>query len=719
MRFLVPLGLLVAALVVGPLVAHLLRRRRPEERPFPAARLVPTAPPVARRRAHLEDRWLLLIRALAVLLLALLAASPLVRCSSLSLDRKGGASIALAIVIDDSASMQAPLPSSARHGGATTRFDLAIVSAREIASSLRSGDSTTIVLAGSPARVALAPTSDAAVVRAAIDKIASDHGSDRATDLDGAITLASSALGELPQPDRRIALLSDLADGNSGAPPLAAPENKGIRVDAPLEALRAPPDVGTADCAILAATPEGDAVRVKAACSLPTGVGKRAIEIVTADAAHTKVGSLALPPSPPAAPATFELLVPIDKSKVSSLAPTEGKPTLLARVTGEPEALTHDDVAPVLGAATAPAVGVVVGEGGALDEIVATGGAPVVERALVALQSGVPIRPLPSVPDRETDLASFAGLAVDDPAGLGPEQRAAVSAWVERGGVLFVALGPRSATPPLGSSLEPFVLRSTRWEKVTGPLGVDPKKAGPLGEGVDPPADLAPKGRAILDREDEARFSVRSAFGSGAPLILSRAVGQGEVWLSTLPFAPDQSDLPVRPAFLALLDAFVARARDRGAGARLAVGESWSVGAEGSLVVVPIDNEGKKGAPLEIERGIERHGDATSEGQRARPAKIGAYLVTIAAHGAAPRTEVRAVAPNAAETDLRPRALAPTVAAGAGSGLARTHTELGSTLAILVVGLVAIELAARAFRLFVAARDDAGAEDAEGRPSQI
>ena len=62
--------------------------------------------------------------------------------------------------------------------------------------------------------------------------------------------------------------------------------------------------------------------------------------------------------------------------------------------------------------------------------------------------------------------------------------------------------------------------------------------------------------------------------------------------------------------------------------------------------------------------------------------------MTIAAHGAAARTEVRAVAPNAGETDLRPRALAPTVATGAGSGLARTHTELGSTLAIAVVIVV-------------------------------
>lgn len=704
MRLLVPLGLLVAIAIVGPLVAHLLRRRKPEERDFPAARLVPTAPPVARRRAHLEDRWLLAIRALAIALLALLAASPLVRCSRLTLDRKGGASVALAIVVDDSMSMSAPLPSSARRGGAKTRFELAIVAARELASSLRSGDATTIVLAGSPARVLLAPTQDAGAVRATLEKLAEGGTSDRATDLEGAIALASASLAELPQPDRRVVLLSDLADGAPGAPPLAPPEGKGVRVESPVEGLHATPDVGLADCAVVAATPEGDAVRAKLACALAGApVGKRAVEIVTADAGQTKVGTAALPPSPPPSPATFDVVVPVDKSKVPSLAPNDGKPTLIARLTGETDAIERDDAAPVLGAASAPAIAVVVGEGGALDEVPATGGPPILERALVALQSGVPIRPLPGIPDREVDLAPFAGLAIDDPNGLGPEQRAAVSTWVERGGVLLLALGPRATALPLGNNFEPFLVRPLRWERVTGALGVDKAHAGPLGEGAEAPTDLAPRGRAVLDREDEAHFVVRTAFSNQTPLLASRAIGQGEVWISTLPFTLDQSDLPVRPGFLALLDAFVARARDRGAGARLLAGEAWNVGANDDIQVVALDARGvATGAPLEVER--------TAEGKRVRPSRIGAYLVTITAKGAQPRRDVRAVVPSPTEVDLRPRALAPAVASGQGSGLSRTARELGSTLALALVLLAAIEIAARAIRLYIVSREDAAEE---------
>lgn len=680
MRLLVPLGLLVALAVVGPLVAHLLRRRRPEERLFPAARLVPTAPPIARRRAHLEDRWLLLIRAIAVLALALLATSPLVRCHQLSLDRRGGASVALALVIDDSMSMRAELPDHARRGGAKTRFQLAIVAARELASSLRSGDVTTIVMAGSPARVVLAPTQEASVVRAAIERLAQEGAADRATDLDGAIEIAAAALAELPQPDRRVVVLSDLADGS--AAPIAAPEGKGVRVETPIDALREPPPSGLGDCAVIAATPDNDAVRVKLACAI-TSVGQRAVEIVGTDG--TSFGRAAFPAAPSPA---FELAVPVDPSKSATLTPADGRPRAFARIVGEKDAIASDDSAPVLGAATAPAIGVVVAE----EEIVATGGAPVLERALTALQTGVPIRPIPATPDREVDLAGFAGLAIDDPAGFGPESRLALAKWVEGGGVLLVALGPRAASLPLGNAFEPFLNRPVRWEKVTGPLGVDKNKAGPFGEGVEPPANLAPIGRAIFDREDESRYVVRTAWTNGAPLLITRASGQGEVWFVALPFAPDVSDLPVKPSFLSLVDAFVSRARDRGAGARLLVGDPWVVGPADSLEVVRLDDKGARdGDPLPVE--------SIADGRRVRPGRIGAYLVTVTPNGGAAHKDVRAVAPAPAEVDLRSRPVAPSVATGSQSGLQRTTTELGPVLALALVLLAVIELLARGYRL--------------------
>ena len=699
MRFLVPLGLLVAVAVIGPLVAHLLRRQRPLERPFPPARLVPSAPPIARRRAHIEDRWLLAVRAIAILALALLAASPLVRCSQLALDRKGGASIALAIVLDDSMSMRAELPPAARRGGATTRWALAIVAAQELAGSLRAGDVTLVVLAGAPARLALPPTGEAATVRAVLDTLSREGPSDRGTDLDGALALAASAMRDLPQTDRRMVLLSDLADGGAAAGAIAVPTLERLVVEAPLEGLRADPPSGASDCAALAASPEGaDAVRVRVSCALHGApVGERAIDVVATEGG-ARAGTAPFPPSIPEAPQTFEVLVQVDPSRVgAALDASSPRPTLFARLRHDAagkgrDAIASDDATPVLGVATAPAIGVVVGEGGALDEVVATGGAPLLERALEALQSGATIRPLPSTPDRKVDLAPFAALAIDDPPGLAPEAREALDAWVDEGGVLLLAVGPRAASPPLGQSLAPFLQRPVRWEKVEGPLGVDPAHGGPLGDGASLPTDLAPKGRAIFDREDVDRMLTAAAWKDGVPLLATRARGQGEAWLVNLPFAPETSDLPLRPAFLAMLSEFVERTRDRGAGARLEVGKSWTAGPDDALEAVALDEHGQPtGPPLALEK--------TAAFVRITPRALGAYSVTTTPRGGTARRDLRAVVPLAREVDLAARSLPSAVAAGERSGLRRTTAELAPALAWILLLLAGAELVARAHRL--------------------
>ena len=90
MSILYAAALAVAMLVVAPFIAHLLERRRADERDFPPARLVPPSQPVARRRRRVDDRVLYAIRTAAVILLALLGATPFVRCSSLAIGRHGG-----------------------------------------------------------------------------------------------------------------------------------------------------------------------------------------------------------------------------------------------------------------------------------------------------------------------------------------------------------------------------------------------------------------------------------------------------------------------------------------------------------------------------------------------------------------------------------------------------------------------------------------------------
>jgi hypothetical protein len=232
------------------------------------------------------------------------------------------------------------------------------------------------------------------------------------------------------------------------------------------------------------------------------------------------------------------------------------------------------------------------------DEATATGGAPVVEQALLALELDVTARPLPAVPDRLEDLAPFLGVIVDDPAGFTPEERRALAAFVEGGGSLLLALGPHAASAPLGASLEPLVPHAVTWE-ATSARGVDPKTASSLfGESAASGADLDARKRAVIAGEDLSLFSSLLRWSDGAPLVARRALGRGEAWVVTLPFGVEASDLPLRPLFLALLDAWTAQARARASPRRTEAGTAWtfpgarSVEAEGPEGAVPVSREG-------------------------------------------------------------------------------------------------------------------------------
>ena len=61
---------------------------------------------------------------------------------------------------------------------------------------------------------------------------------------------------------------------------------------------------------------------------------------------------------------------------------------------------------------------------------VSTGGPSLVEQALSALGGGIAVRPLSVLPEQGEQLNRYGALILDDPGGLGPEQRSALTAWV-------------------------------------------------------------------------------------------------------------------------------------------------------------------------------------------------------------------------------------------------------------------------------------------------
>lgn len=641
MTFLSTLALAIALLVVVPYAAHRLRRRRSDVLPFAAIRLLDPSPPAARRRSRVEDVPLFFVRAAAILVLALLGASPFVRCARQSIERPGGASVALAIVLDDSMSMRVRDPSG------KTRFDRARESGIELLGSARDGDAVAVVLAGTPVRVALAATSD---LEAARRTLADAQPSDRGTDLDRAASMATELLGPLPQVDKRIAVFSDLADGHVDSPPFG--EGSSVPIWLALPELRG----FATDCAVLTADRVAAGVRVEVACG-PGATAKGRV-VTVEDASGKSVGHAVLGADGV-------------RTSVSVRVSDAPRVPLVARL-DRADAIAADDVAPVLDDLGRTSIAIVADTA---DETPVTGGAPVVEQALAALMVDIDVRPMLAFPDTAADLGGAVGVLIDDPPGFTPEQRHALAGFIRQGGGVLVALGPRAAGAPLGASFEPVLANPVAW-RATDSRGADPARVtGALAPYALSLADLGAPRRAELSNEDRAGLEAFANWTDGAPLVARRTLGRGEAWLVSLPFSIDASDLPLRPGFLALMDGWVQSVRQRGVATRVSVGGAWTwTGAERP----------------EIRGGRGTFSGSRTEGLwRFEPAEIGAYSVTVDG-----RIETRVAMPDVREIDLRPRAVSSLLTSGS-VGHGSSTIDASPALAWALLGLWAAELTLR------------------------
>ncbi len=640
MTFAFTAALAVALLVAAPIAAHLLRVRRAQDKPFPPAHLVPPSLPASRQRRRLEDRALFVIRLLAIVALALLGATPLLTCSRLSIFREGGASVALAIVVDDSMSMRA------RDDGATARFTRAKQEALDLVTGAQKGDAVAVVLAGEPVRVALAPSSDLAVVERLVESL---EPSDRGTDLDGAISLAASLVSGMPQPQRRVVVLTDGCDGNPEGAPL------GEGVDVPVWVVPRALSEDAHDCAVLHAEERGGRVVARVAC---TGARKDLDRSLVARAGEQELGRVVLHTrlSRDDGEADIELELPASADRVV--------------IEGGADFVPENDRAPVATRFAELTVGVLSDRTLSKAE---TGGAPPVEQALLALQTGAMLHPIPVVPDTVEDLSKLTVLVLDDPPGLTPEAREAVGRWLQQGGIVLIGLGPRAARAPLGASLEPFVAGVPRWLE-DAPETVNEQDAAGFGPSGPSFAQLRAKGRAHLERErlGEATSIVR--WSDGVPLIVERTVGRGLVVVVGLPFNPSWSDLPLRPSFLALLSRVMETARTRGGAKRIDVGRSWVL------------DDG----PVEVRTEAGPYPVTRAQGKvRITPHAAGRYDIRVGEE-----VDTRYAAIPAREVDLRPRkaseaSVDPSLGATSGS------VDISRWVALLLLALLAAELGVR------------------------
>jgi len=202
-------------------------------------------------------------------------------------------------------------------------------------------------------------------------------------------------------------------------------------------------------------------VTAEVACNERSAAAGRRLELVVAEPPPRTVAASSATPARPAE-GTVVGSAPITEqagpqSVVVELLPLLGE--LAARLTGR-DASRHDDVAAVVPELGVTTVAVLADPSSAS---ASTGGPPIVEQALRALESGAIVKPLTIMPDDAASLAGWSALVLDDPAGMGPEAREALGQWLKLGGVALALLGPSAGRAELGASLEPFVAGSPRW----------------------------------------------------------------------------------------------------------------------------------------------------------------------------------------------------------------------------------------------------------------
>ncbi len=216
MSFLAPLFLFGALLVAVPIVMHLTRRRR-EPVPFPSFLLLQMTSATARfKRRRFRNIPLLILRCLALLLLAAGFAEPVLRGGALA----GGGETAIdrAILVDRSLSMTVG-----------NRMAVAREAARDELNGL-DRDDRGIVLAFDGQTTALTElTGDKGVLAPAVANVAAGGGG---TSFVSALGLAGRLLPEAPGRRREVVLISDLQRSGfeEGRPQPSLPPGVELRV---------------------------------------------------------------------------------------------------------------------------------------------------------------------------------------------------------------------------------------------------------------------------------------------------------------------------------------------------------------------------------------------------------------------------------------------------------------------------------------------------------
>lgn len=573
MTFLAPLFLLGLAAIAVPVLIHLTQRERRTVVAFPSLMFLRKIPYESVRRRRIRDWLLLALRAAALALIVAAFARPFVRGSQLSAAAGGAREVVL--LLDRSYSMGA--------GDTWARAQQAARQALQGASPL---DRVSLVLFSSTAELVLRSSADASRVLAEVEAARPSAG---ATRYAPALKLASSLLAESQLPRKEAILISDF-------------QRAGWQPD---EAFRLPS--GSVFTPVAVEPPSGPNLSVTPV-SLQRASGDGP-ERVTVTAGVVNRGTQ---------PA----------SGVSLALEVDGRVVQSATVDVAAQSSASTTFAPV--AVTAAALRVVTRLG---DDALTVDNA---FHALVRPPEVLPVMIVGAGGRGESDLYLLRALAIGDrprfqatthqvdaltPEALarsrvvvvqdlpiGDAVAARLKAFVEGGGGIVMALGPR-ASWPAGASWMPVTLAGTedRTRGATAKLsGFD------YGHAVFEPFSAPRSGDFSSTRVYGYRVltaapgSVTLArFDGGTPALVEAVVGRGRVlaWATSLDLS--WNDMALKPVYLPFVHQLVRQASGyREQPGWLTVGQAVDVSAGGSSAVV-LTPSGQRRAPADGSSAIE------------------------------------------------------------------------------------------------------------------
>jgi len=553
-----------------PIVVHLFGRRRAPVRRFAALEFLISSNRQLARSLKMKQWLVLLVRALLAACLAVALAKPFfVERLPEQAALAGGRPTSLVIVFDDSLSMTwrrgmgaVPDPGviapRAHSKGADTPslLDRARERAVDLVNDLPDGSSVAIVLASAPARALMPELSFER--RDVLGAVAGLIETGRGNDLAGALRIAEGLLASSSLARRQIVVLTDLA--RHAWEPVRSPW-----------ALPEPPNVVVEDVS----RAEEDNVAI-------TSVSVAPAPDVGPEQARVDVGLRNQGPQPWSGTLTVEVgsrvvkgsveLRPNGSDRRSFTIKLEGGATDVGRAWIPSDRLPGDNARSFV-ASFAEHVPVLIVDGAPrnvpiLDEVFFLGRALRPGDDFASRIRATVVKPDDLSPQL---LAEARVVVLANPPRLPEATVAALRAAVEGGVGLLVTAGdniPESPAGWPGAGLLPLPVREVKRmgdpRDGVPPLGfAPPDRTHPVFSGQRTEADLGLQAArvssfALLEAArpgDETRVLV--SYTNGAPALVETKVGSGRVALLTTSIDRDWTDLPVRPAYLPLLQTLV------------------------------------------------------------------------------------------------------------------------------------------------------------------